>query len=129
MSRSHPVGRDYLAGKDGQAALRSLTAIERILCGRLVARQFANWAKIGRVVNDWGPEGAVRLCSSRALQAYLVLAGVIGVAFAIAGIGAVAAGVYGLVFVLAAAAVARLRSAGRSGRRWQDSRVAQRRTK
>lgn len=129
MSRSHPVGRDYLAGKDGQAALRSLTAIERILCERLVARQFANWAKIGRVVDDWGPVGAVRLCSSRALQAYLVPLGIIGVAFAIAGMGAVAAGVYGLFFVMAAAAVARVMSAARSGRRWRDSRAAQGGTK
>jgi hypothetical protein len=122
MSFPHHMDRDYLAGQDGQAALRSLTAVERMLCGRLIARQFANWAKIPRVVNDYGLEGAVRLCSARALQPYLLVVGVIGVAFSVAGTGAAAAAVFVLFLVLAAAATARLVSAVRSGRRWREGR-------
>lgn len=120
VAASRP-GPDYLSSPEGQAALRSLTAIERIACKRLIARQFAYWVKIPRIVRDWGLEGAVRLCSARSLGIYLLVIGVITVAFAIAGIDVVAVPGGVLVFLLWAFSTGRVVSAARSGRQWRDS--------
>jgi hypothetical protein len=115
-------GGTYLADENGQAALRSLTAIERMACARLIARQFAYWSKIPRIVADYGLEGTVRLCSARSILLYLVGIGVIAVGFAIAGLSAVAIPGFVLVFLLAFSGAGRLISAVRSGRRWRDRR-------
>lgn len=122
MATPDRPGRDYLSGEDGRAALRSLTVVERLLCQRLIARQFAYSAKIPSLVDDSGPEAAVRLCSARALQVYLLLIGVTGAAFATAGLAAVAVPAFALVVLLAAVIMGRLVSATRSGRRWRDGR-------
>ena len=121
MSIPRRVGRDYLSGDDGQAALRSLTAIERIACERLIVRQFAYRPKMQVVLARYGPEGTVRLCAARAILAYLWLDAVITVAFSIAGITIVAGTGGVLMFLLCLTGTCRAISAGRSGSRWRNA--------
>lgn len=120
MSQPAPAGGGFLTTTDVRAALRSLTAIERVLCTRLIVRQLTNSARIQRVVDEWGAEGAVRLCSSRALFFYLLPIGVIAVLFAVAGVGVVAVTAYVFLVFLLAGGIGRAASAASSGRRWRD---------
>jgi hypothetical protein len=122
MSIPKGVGRDYLSGEDGQAALQSLTAIERLTCKRLIARQFSYWPKIQVALARYGPEGTVRLCAAPAIQVYLLSTIVVTVPSAIAAEGAVASTGGGLVVILFVVGICRVASAARSGTRWRDAR-------
>jgi hypothetical protein len=94
------AGRDYLSGDDGQAAVRSLTAIERITCTWLIARQFARWPAMPVALAKYGPQGTVRLAAARAMFAYVSLGVVIPTAFSVAGIATVAVPAWVLIFLL-----------------------------
>lgn len=109
----------YLTSPEGQAALRSLTAIERMMCTRLIARQLVLRPHIQTEIARYGIEGAVRYCSGRAMGIYVVPLGVIGVAFAFAGLGQVAVPAFILIFVVFVLTLARFRSAASSAKRWR----------
>ena len=114
-------GNDCLASPGGRAALQRLTAVERVMCGRLIARQFVFSPKLPKEIGRYGLEGTVKLCSWRAIAIYMVPLGVIVVAFAVSGLGLVALPAYLLVLLVLALSLARFRSAARSGRRWRES--------
>jgi hypothetical protein len=101
-------------------SFRSLTPVERVLCGALILRQLHYNPKAASELEKYGPEGSIKLCSARAIGTFTVLLGVVGVALAIAhvNIGAILAFV--LVWLTGALTVGRSISAGRAGRRWRS---------
>jgi hypothetical protein len=116
---SNRLGADRLSGKDGEKALRSLTSIERHLCGRLVARQFTHRPTIERDIQKYGLEGMVKLCSAQAVAVYMAVIAVPAVSFAVAGEGVVAVPVFVCLWLLFVLVLGRCFSAARSGRRWR----------
>jgi hypothetical protein len=105
---------------EAEQALMSLTSIERVLCGSLIRRQLANASLAGRLRRKYGLEGAVRLCSARAMNVYAFLIGVVCVAFAIAGDGDIAVPTFLVLLLVGLLAIMRVVSAARTGKRWRD---------
>jgi hypothetical protein len=114
--------RRYLTGKERQNALSTLTWIERVMCGRMIARQFSYSSSVARALQYGGPEAAARLCSARSLHAYLILVGLIAVILTIAGLVQVSLPFYLLALVILIFAVFRIISFMRSSRRWRRTR-------
>lgn len=52
-----------------------------------------------RQIDQFGLEGAVKLCSARSINIYMFVIGVIATAFAVAGLGVVAVPAYLLAFI------------------------------
>ena len=109
----------YLASPEGRAALRSLTPVERTMCTRLIARQFALRPNIRTEIARFGIEGTVRYCSGRAISVYVIPLGVMAVAFGVGGIGQVAVPAYVLTVFVFVLTLARFRSAARSAKQWR----------
>ena len=110
-----PVEGTYDSGPD----FSRLTAIERVLCGALIRRQWTHDPRRTRELQQYGPVGFVQLCAARAWGAYMVGCGVVAVPLAIAGVSTVPGALYGLLLVAAACSIGRSISAGRAGRLWR----------
>jgi hypothetical protein len=72
-----------------------------------------------RLLRRYGVDGTVRLCSGRTFLVYCYPIGVAAVAFAVSGVGLVAAPLYGVLLLVGVFVVARCVSAARAGRRWR----------
>jgi hypothetical protein len=107
--------------ESARSALGTLTGAERWLCGPLIRRQLDRGPSVGPDVDKYGPEGAVKLCSARAIQAYMYPVAVVMVGFAVAGIGSVAGALFALVFLMGVLGITRSVGASRAGRRWRAS--------
>jgi hypothetical protein len=102
-------------------AFGSLPGIERWFCGALILRQVEHGPWTPREVAKYGPEGCVKVCSSRALRTYCYPIGILTVGFAIAGVASVAIGLFVVVLVMSGLAIARAISAAKDGKRWRAS--------
>jgi hypothetical protein len=104
--------------------MASLSRLERAVCGPLIRRQLDRNPRADREIAKYGPVGEVRLCSARAMQAYMYPVVFVGIGLAIAGAN-VACGIAVLVvFVVGIIAISRVASASVAGRRWRRSRSA-----
>jgi hypothetical protein len=112
---------DCLASPEGQAAFQSLTAIERVMGGRLITRQFMFKRNIRSDISRHGLEGTVKFCSGRAIAVYMLPLGVIVIVFSFSGLGLVIVPAYLLVLLVFALSMARLVSAARSAKRWRNN--------
>lgn len=101
-------------------ALGTLPGIERWLCGGLISRQLDRGPRIPREVEKYGPEGCVRLCSTRAFHVYTLLFGVPAVGLAGAHVTPGAIGLITLAGLTGTFGVARGISAIAAGRRWRS---------
>lgn len=105
---------------DSDQALRSLTTLERLFCGRLIRRQLTRGGYVERETQKYGPTGAVRICSARAIQVYMLAIFIAGIGCAVARLNLAAGLCIAGMFFLAVLALARLWSAARAGRRWRE---------
>jgi hypothetical protein len=105
---------------DPDRALRSLTPFERFFCGRLIRRQLSRGGYVERETRKYGPVGAVRICSARAIQVYMLVILLAGVGCAVARLNLAAGSCIAVVCFLTVLASARLWSAARAGRRWRE---------
>ena len=64
-------------------------------------------------IEKYGPTGCLRLCTARAISVDVILFGVLGIAFAIAGLVAVALPLFVLVWLVGVLSVSRSVLAGR----------------
>jgi hypothetical protein len=101
--------------------LQSLTAAERLACGGLITRQLGRWTMAGRVVDDYGIDGAAKLCSARVIGMYMLAVGTIMVCFAITGAVVIAVPCGIVMFLLWVMSISRVASAVRSRRRWRNA--------
>jgi hypothetical protein len=95
--------------------------LDRVLCTRLIARQFAYRPNVRREISTYGVEGAVKLCSGRALFAYVLPLGLVLIVLGLTGHSVAAVIVWLLMMVVFAFSLGRLFSASRAGRRWRES--------
>jgi hypothetical protein len=113
-----PPGNRY-----GRNPLESLSAAERVICGRLVLRQLHyGGPRIERALKKYGPEGTVRLCSARVFSTVEVAFALVGVVLAFSGHGLAFGCCFIVVFVAAALGAMRFASAGIAGKRWRSTR-------
>lgn len=114
---------DNLSRESARHALASLPRFERLVCGALIRRQLDRGPRADRSIAKYGPEGAVRLCSARAIQAYMypVCFVAIGLTFAQANLAAGVA--VTVLFVMFIAGISRVASAALAGRRWRTGRA------
>lgn len=107
----------------GRSPLDSLSAAERVICGRLVMRQLRHGGPtIELALKKYGQEGTVQLCSARAFGQLELALCVLAVGLTVAG-QQLAAGVCVIpILVVAVLAVIRFASAGIAGRRWRSAR-------
>lgn len=115
---SSPKPRNH---RSGSHPLGSLTQAEQAICGRLILRQLDRAPRIEQELKKYGPEGAVRLCSARALGVYEIALVVVALTLIASG-----AGLAGWLFVIlfwlvAVLGITRLISAAKAGRRWRSA--------
>jgi hypothetical protein len=113
--------RAALGRPDGQAALQSLTPLERVLCTGLIARQWARSPRLPRELNRYGVKGTVQLYSATAMRLYLVLLCPPVWVLVILGESAALMAVMVMVVVLALGVYARLATAAHAGKVWRAS--------
>lgn len=112
-----------LDSPEADAAIRSLTALERAVSRRLIARQFRKSPHTQRVLDKYGIKGTVQLYSATAMRLYvLVLAPPLFVLAAL-GQSAVVGAMFAVAVILTIATFVRLATASRSGRKWRASRA------
>lgn len=124
MELDDRAARIRLDSPEGEAALRSLTLVERYLCRRLIARQFAHRRDLSRDLANYGLEGMVRICAATAMRVYLVPVALIAVVLAVAGLSAAAIAAFGLLAAGSILVIARFSSASRSGQEWRRTNAA-----
>ena len=124
MEPDDRAARSRLDSPEGEAALRSLTPIERYLCRSLIARQFAHRRNLLRDLANYGLEGMVRICAATAMRVYLVPVAFIAVVLAVAGLSAAALAAFGLLAAGSILVIARFGSASRSGQEWRRTNAA-----
>jgi hypothetical protein len=105
---------------DPDQAVRSLPTLERWFCGRLIRRQLTRGGYVERETQKYGPTGAVRICSARAIEVYMFVIFVAGVCCAVARLNLASGLCFAVMFILVVLALARLWSAARAGRRWRE---------
>jgi hypothetical protein len=119
---------DDLSRESARHAMSSLTRVERVVCGPLIRRQLDRGPRTDREIAKYGPVGAVRLCSARAIIVYMCPVGFIGIGLSFVGSAATGFAVslpfVFLVLVLGIGAISRTASASVAGRRWRRSRPA-----
>lgn len=122
MSKSGPGSAGVPDFGYGRNPLDSLSAAERLICGRFVMRQLRyGGTRIERQLKKYGPEGTVRLCSARAFGTLELAFAVVGMVLAAAG-QQVAAGICVIVIIVTTVLVVmRAVSAGIAGRRWRSA--------
>jgi hypothetical protein len=116
--------RVRLQGSEGQQALSALPALERFLCGRLIARQLARRPKLPKNFAKYGPVGTVRLCSARALCVYQYALGIVWLLLTISGVRPADIVVGWLFAAESVYGLRRAASASVAGRRWRRERGA-----
>jgi hypothetical protein len=102
-----------------RGALICLPRIERAICGPLILRQLDHGQRVPQQIDQYGPEGSVKLCSSRALQWYMLATVVLIVASAVARETAATVAFAAALCLLGALSISRAVSAIKAGRRWR----------
>jgi hypothetical protein len=111
-----------LSRESARNALASLPRIERVVCGPLIRRQLERNPRADREFAKYGPDGEVRLCSARAMQAYMYPVVFIAVGLSLAGANLAAGVAMVLFFVIFIVGISRVASAALAGRRWRTGR-------
>jgi len=109
-----------LSESEMRAGLESLTLIERLLCRRLIVRQLRLSPRVGRDLRDFGPTGLVKISSARALQLFVFVLGVVGVALSFAQVSPAALIIiWTLILLLLAFVIVRSFTAAREAKRYR----------
>ncbi len=113
------AGAHRFATENQAAALGSLTSVERLICTRLIDRQLFHGGRTERDLAKYGLDGTVKLCSARAMQAYVYVVALVGVVLAVTGAIQAAVAVLIVLRMIFLMFLARCVSAARTGRRWR----------
>ena len=126
MRRSHAceerAPRRAADSAEREAALQSLTMLERRLLAREIARQFAQRPRRERELMLYGVKGATQLYAGAAMVLGMLVLVVPIFISSIIGQRAVAVPLYTLMLILLVASLVRLAIAARTGRAWRRSR-------
>lgn len=111
--------RILLISEDPLSLVSRLPRLERTFLGPLIRRQLTRGGRRRRELERYGPAGAVDLCRVRALQVYMLGFAVLATVLAVTGFGIEAALIFGLMVLLAVAAISRAIRGAAEGRRWR----------